>query len=334
MIQVAILGCGTMGRTHAQGYKNIQEVKVVAVCDIREEMGMSIAELLQADYYNQAEELFANASFDVLDICLPTYLHKEYALLAMKRGKHVFCEKPIALSVADAKAMIDCAKECKVYFSVGHVVRFFPPYTQAVSMVDEGKIGIPRLIRTTRNQAFPPWSWENWYQKTEKSGGPEVDLMIHDFDWIIHSFGKVERVFAKNLGENLPDQRHSLCILRLANGAMAHVEGSWALPKGSEFRTTYEIVGTEGQLCYDSTRDAPLKTQISQEHDKPIQYSSPMFGSINPYEAELRAFYDALIQKKPVPVTGEQAMEALEVALAAVKSAQTGESVTIGRSTL
>lgn len=319
-----------MGQTHAQGYRNIEEVKVVAVCDIRKEKGMSIAELLEATYFSQAEELFSQVSFDVLDICLPTYLHKEYALLAMKQGKHVFCEKPIALSLADAKEMIECSKECNVYFSVGHVVRFFPPYQQTISLIDKGKIGIPRLIRTSRNQAFPPWSWEHWYQDTEKSGGPEVDLMIHDFDWIIHHFGRVERVFAKNLGENLPNQKHSLCILRLANGAMAHVEGSWALPKGSEFRTTYEIVGTEGQICYDSTRDAPLRTQVSHDQNGPIHYDSPMYGSMNPYEAELRAFYKALGEGKPVPVTGEQALEALEVALAAVESARTGKSVTLG----
>ncbi len=334
MIQVAILGCGTMGKTHAHAYTNIEEVEVVAVCDIREEKGLPLAKLLGAEYYTQAEDLFAKASFDVLDICLPTYLHKKYALQAMHLGKHVFCEKPIALTIADAKAMIDCAKECNVYFTVGHVVRFFPPYKQAISQVESGKVGIPRLIRTTRNQAFPPWSWENWYQKTEKSGGPEVDLMIHDFDWIIHHFGKVERVFAKNLGESLPDQRHSLCILRLANGAMAHVEGSWALPKGSKFQTTYEIVGTEGQLCYDSTADAPLKTQISDDLPNFIQHHSPMSGSMDPYEAELRAFYQALIHGTPLPVTGEQALEALEVALAAVESARTGQSVTLGRETL
>lgn len=331
MIRVAILGCGTMGRTHTQGYKNIEEVRVVAVCDIREEMGIPIAKELEAEYYNRADELFSQASFDVLDICLPTYLHKEYALLAMRQGKHVFCEKPIALSVEDAQEMIDCSHACNVYFSVGHVVRFFPPYTKATSMVASGDIGIPRLIRTTRNQAFPPWSWENWYQNSEKSGGPEVDLMIHDFDWVLHYFGKVERVYAKNLGETLPGQRHSLCILRLANGAMAHVEGSWAMPKGSEFRTTYEIIGTDGQICYDSTRDAPLKTQVALDQSKPIQYTSPMLGSMNPYEAELRAFYLALMKGDPVPVTGQQALEALEVALAAVESARTGESVTLMR---
>ncbi|MBI9094419.1 MAG: Gfo/Idh/MocA family oxidoreductase [Sphaerochaeta sp.] len=333
MTQVAVLGCGTMGQTHAHAYKNIEDVHVVAVCDIRKEKGIPVSELLEADYYSQAEALFSKASFDVLDICLPTYLHKEYALLAMKQGKHVFCEKPIALSLEDAKEMIDCARQYDVYFSVGHVVRFFPPYRQATSLMEAGKIGIPRLIRTSRNQAFPPWSWEHWYQNTEKSGGPEVDLMIHDFDWIIHYFGKVERVYAKNLGEHLPDQRHCLCILRLANGAMAHVEGSWALPKGSEFRTTYEIVGTEGQLCYDSTHDAPIKTEISNDLSHPVHHENPMYGGMNPYEAELRAFYDTVIHGNPLQVTGEQALEALEVALAAVESARTGESVTLGRAT-
>ena len=327
MVRIALLGCGTMGLTHANGYKNIKEAKVVSVCDIQKTKGKAVADLLEADYFEDSDSLYANSKFDVLDICLPTYLHKQYAIEAMKKGKHVFCEKPIALSVADAKVMVETAKTHKVKFSVGHVVRFFPPYHQAMEMMKSGVLGLPRLVRTTRNQGFPSWSWENWYQNTEKSGGPEVDLVIHDFDWIIHYFGKVERVYAKNLGEKVKGQKHCLCILRLVNGMMAHVEGSWALPKGIEFRTTFEIVGTEGQVSYDSLKDAPIKTQISDENQPHVFYTNPMYGSMNPYEAELRAFIQAVVTDSPLLVTGEEALEALQVALSAVESAKTGKCI-------
>ena len=129
----------------------------------------------------------------------------------MRAGKHVFCEKPVARTAEEAEDMIAVARECGVKFSVGHVLRFFPNYVDAASLCASGRLGTPRLIRTMRNQAFPAWSWEGWYQDYEKSGGPILDLVIHDLDWIMHSFGDVQRVYALSLGGTVPGQEH--CML-------------------------------------------------------------------------------------------------------------------------
>lgn len=325
MVRVALLGCGTMGKTHAQCYRFLQDVKVVAVCDIRTEKAQEIASLLGCDAVFSFEALNLGYTYDVLDICLPTYLHAEYAIAAMNTAKHVFCEKPIALCLEDAERMIQTAKENAVVISIGHVLRFFPQYVQAVRTVEEGRLGTVRLIRTSRNQAFPPWSWEHWYQDTEKSGGPEIDLAIHDYDWILHNFGPVQRVYAKNLSRN--GQMHSLAILRLANGTIAHVEASWALPKGIEFRTTFELIGTEGELCYDSSKDCPLKVQVSDDEKNPISYDNPLNDGANPYCAELKAFFDAVQMGTKPPVSVEEAKQALRLSLAVLESAKTGTVV-------
>jgi len=327
MLRIALLGCGTMGKTHAHAYTSLGEAQVVAVCDIRPENAQALASLLGCEAFASYEAMKEKAEYDVLDVCLPTYLHCRYAIDAMQDGKHVFCEKPIALNLEDADLMVKTAKEYGVTFSVGHVLRFFPQYQAAVAQIKAGRIGTPALLRTTRNQAFPGWSWENWYQDITKSGGPEVDLAIHDYDWLLYNFGSVKRVYAKNLGPEHPKQMHTLAILRFASGAMAHVEASWALPKGIEFRTTFELVGTDGQLCYDSSRDCPLKTQLGSDEEVSLFYDNPLSDEMNPYRAELKAFLQAVEHKTEPVVTAAEAIAALQIALAAKESEQTGKVV-------
>ena len=102
MVKVALLGCGMMGTTHANSYKNISNAKLVAVCDISKEKSDQIASINGSKAYLDFETMMQNEEFDILDVCLPTYMHKDYAVKAMEKGKNVFCEKPIALTVEDA----------------------------------------------------------------------------------------------------------------------------------------------------------------------------------------------------------------------------------------
>ena len=312
MVRIALIGCGTMGRTHCRAYAEITEALVLSDSTKR---------------FTDFSALMEQGEFDVLDICLPTYLHKEYAVQAMRAGKHVFCEKPIALSNEDAQEMLNCARENHVKFSVGQVLRFFPMYRNAAQQVKSGRLGAPRLIRTIRNQAFPQWSWQGWYEDYSKSGGPIVDLAIHDIDWIVGNFGKVKRVYARALMGSTERQDHCVITLRLANGGIAHVEASWAYPRGSVFHTAFEIVGTQAQIEYDSIANASIHCQTFENGVHADIYSSPVEGTLEPYCAELLAFVNSVSQNGPLEVTGEDAAETLRVALAALESAKTGRPV-------
>ncbi|MDO5416582.1 MAG: Gfo/Idh/MocA family oxidoreductase [Lachnospiraceae bacterium] len=329
MVKVALIGCGTMGRTHLAGYKKIENAQVTAVCDLEKEKAEKLVESGETGIYTDFDTMMEQAEFDVLDVCLPTYLHKQYAVKAMEAGKHVFCEKPIALTEEDAREMVETAKRCGVKFSVGHVLRFFPSYKNAAEQFADGRMGIPRLIRTIRNQAFPQWSWEGWYKDYEKSGGPIVDLVIHDFDWIIHNFGSVERVFAKSFNGTIKEQEHCMVILKLKNGAIAHVEGSWAYPAGSAFRMAFEVVGTEGQIEFDNLDSSPVIKQTNVDGIHHLDRYSPVPGKKEPYCAELNEFITCVEQDLPPVVTGEEAIEALRTALAALESSRTGKPVTL-----
>ncbi|MEG2087626.1 MAG: Gfo/Idh/MocA family oxidoreductase [Angelakisella sp.] len=329
MVRIALIGCGTMGRTHAGGYLKLEDAKVVAFCDINVQRAEPLAAKHGSRVFPDFDSLMAYGEFDVLDVCLPTYLHRQYAVAAMRAGKHVFCEKPIALTLADAQEMVATAKECGVKFSVGHVLRFFPAYKNAIAQVEKGRLGVPKLIRTTRNQGFPQWSWENWYQDYSKSGGPIVDLIIHDFDWIVHNFGRVERVFARSFNGKVAGQEHCIALLRLENGAIAHVEGSWAYPQGSTFRMTFEVVGTQAQIAFDSVESSPVVRQTVEDGQHRTAQFSPVRGTLEPYCAELNEFVQAVNHNTPPIVTGEQAIDALRVALAAIESSVTGQPVTL-----
>ena len=329
MVRIALVGCGTMGRTHSSGYQAIENAQPVAFCDLSIDKAQALAAAHGAQVYTDFDKMLSEADFDVLDVCLPTYLHHDYAIAGMRAGKHVFCEKPLARSAQEAEEMLAVAKACGVKFSVGHVLRFFPNYAHAAQLAASGRLGTPRLIRTVRNQAFPAWSWEGWYQDYEKSGGPILDLVIHDIDWILHSFGDVKRVYAMSLNGKAPGQEHCLLVLRLQNGAIAHVEGSWALPKGSAFHTSFEVVGTKAQVEFDSLRDAPVVLETAPQGVHQVAYLSPVLGALEPYTLELQKFVDCVDHDTEPAVTGEEGLKVLRVALAALESSQTGKPVTL-----
>lgn len=331
MLNVAILGAGIMGKVHGNSYLNIENSRVAAVYDIDKEKAEVVAAGHHAKTYADFNEMLAREEIDAVDICLPTYLHKEFALKAMQQKKHVFCEKPIALGIDDAREMVREAEVNRVKFTVGHVVRYFPAYSGAARSIAEGKIGEARLIRTTRTGAYPSRCWKDWYGDHNLSGGSLLDLVIHDFDWIRHNFGEVERVYAKNLQEGDREKRdHCLAVLRLRNGAIAHVEGSWAYPDGSVFGTSFEVIGTKGQIEFDSRDSAPVKKHINGGDTVKIISESPLAGDEEPYTAQLQDFVSCILEDREPCVTAEEAVKALEISLAAIKSSRDGEAVTSG----
>ena len=124
MLKVGLIGCGFMGAMHANCYKNIEGVKLVAFADIRREKADELAKDTSATIYGDGKDLIANADVDIIDICLPTFLHAEYAMLAMEKVKYVFVEKPVALTVAEGKAMLQKSRETGCQVQVGQVIRF------------------------------------------------------------------------------------------------------------------------------------------------------------------------------------------------------------------
>ena len=136
MLKVGLIGCGFMGAMHANCYKNIVGVEVVAFSDIRREKAEELQKGTNAVIYDNALELINNAKVDVIDICLPTFLHAKYAMLAMEKVKYVFVEKPVALTVEEGNLMIEKAKATGAQVQVGQVIRFWDEYVKLKEILE------------------------------------------------------------------------------------------------------------------------------------------------------------------------------------------------------
>ena len=141
MLKVGLIGCGFMGTMHANCYKNIDGVELVAVSDIRRPKAEEIAKGTNVAIYGDGRELIENADVDIIDICLPTYLHAEYALQAMDKVGYVFVEKPVALTVDEGKALLEKSKATGCQVQVGQVIRFWDEYVALKKMIESGIYG-------------------------------------------------------------------------------------------------------------------------------------------------------------------------------------------------
>jgi len=332
-LRICLVGSGNMARTHANHWRKIPEAAVVAIVTKDPD---SISKLpLPADIqrFDNIEDALSSADFNIVDICTPTTTHVGIALTAAASKKHIFVEKPMARTLEDCDKMIEAAKEAGIIMMVGHVVRFFPEFAAAKRAIDSGAVGIPAAIRTSRTAGHPKGGWKNWFADPAQSGGVLLDMAIHDMDWIRWCFGPVERVFAKGLygkEEYAGVLDYGLVTFKMQSGALAHVTGSWA--HIGPFRTTFEVCGDAGMLEHDSARSVPyslaLRTAPGAAPGVAIP-ASPMAADDDPYYKELREFADSIVEGRQPTVTMQDARAAVQLALAALESIETGLPVDI-----
>jgi len=195
MIRVGLVGIGAMGNVHYKAYKNVSDAKVIAVADVRTEMAKEKIGDDDVKLYTSMEEMMASEELDMIDICLPSYMHAEASIKALGMGYHVLCEKPMSISSKETGAMIEAAKKSGKKFMIAHVVRFMKPYEYLKNIVDSGELGKVVHIDMRRGSTIPGNSWENWMQDIEKSGGTPIDLSIHDIDFVQYVFGQPKEVW-------------------------------------------------------------------------------------------------------------------------------------------
>ena len=237
MLKVGLIGCGFMGAMHANCYRNIDGVQVTAVADIRPEKAEALAD--GAAIYGDGLDLIEQADVDIIDICLPTFLHAKYALAAMKKVNYLFVEKPVALTAAEGDALLAAAKETGCQVQVGQVIRFWDEYVALRDIVKSGKYGRLCHANFRRISPRPDWGWNDWLLDSKLSGGAAQDLHIHDIDYVLSVFGEPKTLFSvKNmLGET---NSYVNTLLRYAD-AVVSVEGTWDLPGTHPFEATFRV---------------------------------------------------------------------------------------------
>src|SRR3989344_443903 len=223
MINVAVIGTGNMGKHHVRNYSKLGNVNLVAVCDIDEEKGMNIASKFLCKYYKDYKEMLEKESIDAISIAVPTKFHKEIALYALDKDKHVLLEKPIANNVEDAEEIIKKSEEKKRKFMVGHIERFNPAVVKLKEIIDQGKLGKVISIIARRVGPFPP---------RMEGSNVIIDLAVHDIDVINYLLNK-KPVSVSSYGNSaLSSSNNEDCaeiLLRYAD-VTGFIQVNWVTP--------------------------------------------------------------------------------------------------------
>ena len=311
-----------MAATHVAGWKESgdQVSHILAKGSTR---ASSLAADLGAEVSDSYEELLA--SVDVVDICSPTDTHLGYIETAAAAGVSVVCEKPLGRTAEEAYKAVAVCEAAGVLLLVAHVVRFFPEYAAARDRVLAGDLGDVATVRLDRSTYFPVGDG-SWFSDQKRSGGVVLDLMIHDVDYARWIAGDVDRVYARR-AQPMGSGGHVLATLRHAGGALSHVQGSWAFPKGS-FRTSLEVAGSEGLLTLHATE--PFTSLVPESGDVSEVPQPPTTLSESPYVTQMRHFSAVLHGLAEPIVSANDAAAAVEVCEAILRSITTGQAVTLG----
>jgi len=326
-VRVAVVGAGFMGERHARIYAGLPDVELVAVCDVRDGAARELGARTGARAYTDYGELLRRDDIDAVSVCTPDGLHREPCELAIRAGRHVLVEKPIATTAADAEAIAAAAAKAGVVLLVGHCLRFDPRYDQARQAVERGELGAIQTIYTRR---------ANTVAAQDRLGGRcplPLFLGVHDYDvmrWLAAS--EVERVTAeskwgmlKDLG--FPVEDANCALLRFASGALGVAELSWILPRGFPAAGDHrlDVVGSAGALAI-ATLDTGLRRADGQRAVLIDTASGPSVqghpGGM--FYFELRHFVDCVRGRATPAITPHDAVKALRIALAVERAAATG----------
>ncbi|GIW81307.1 MAG: oxidoreductase [Gemmatales bacterium] len=340
MTRIGIVGIGFMGMIHYLAAQKLSGAKVVAICSrdpkkldgdwrgIRGNFGPpgTMMDLGEIKKYRDINDLLADPDIDLIDVCNPTHKHPETALAALKAGKHVLVEKSIALDPKDADAMLEAADKAGRLLMVAHVLPFFPEFAHAAELIRSGQYGKLVAAHFIRVISKPDWSAE--IADVSKTGGPAVDLHIHDTHFIGLVCGVPQKVFASGIMENGAVQYLTTHYLYGKDGPCVTCSSGAVAQKGREFIHGYEIYLEKATLAYDSSHK-PLTVYTSDGKAEQPKIE----GSGDPTAAftlELQAAVDSIAKGKAHDyLSGKLARDALVMCHKECQSVQTGSTVEI-----
>jgi len=330
MVKLGILGMGYIGRIHFEAAQKVPEAQVLAVATRRPAELPNACRDLQV--YARAEEMFHDDRLDAVLICLPTYLHEDAVIAAAEAGRHILCEKPMALDAASAERMLKAVQGNGRILMVAQVLRFWPQYACIKQLVDSGELGAIRSITAHRLAKYAPWA--DWFRDPAKSGGCLLDLQVHDIDFIHWLLGHPSSVYTVGIKSAAGSWDHVHTTLNYP-GAQATVEASYLMPEGWPFTTGIHIVGTKGALEYTFRVGANI-----QERDQASHYfrvckndgttREPEASTEDAFVAQLRYFVKCVAENQPPRVCPpEETCQIMQVMTASRQSAECGKIISL-----
>jgi myo-inositol 2-dehydrogenase/D-chiro-inositol 1-dehydrogenase len=320
-LSFGIIGAGRIGRVHAETLAfRLPEAQIAAITDVNLEAARGLAARCSIPRVAaSAAEIFADDTIDAVLICTSTDTHADLIVQAAKAGKHIFCEKPVSLSLEKIDSSLAAVDKAGVKLQVGFNRRFDSNFIRVRQAVAAGEIGAPNLLHiVSRDPAPPPLTY------LRPSGGLFLDMMIHDFDMARYLLGdEVEEVYTAAAAidpgfAKEDDFDTAVVVLRFKSGAIGTIDNSRKATFGYDQRV--EILGSKGKIA--SENRYPNQVVVSGEKsvytDLPLNFFMQRYTES--FALELELFTKAVLEDKPTPVTGADSRVPVVMALAARKS--------------
>ena len=342
-IGVGIIGAGGIARgVHIPGYQKLSNVKVVAVSDPVEGARNGAASQFGIENaYEDFREMLKRDDVQVISVTTPNFLHAEATIAALEAGKHVLCEKPLAMNATEGAAMVEAAKRTGNKLMCGYHFRFTPAIQCLKRFAESGAFGDMYYARTQalRRRGIPGWGL--FISKEKNGGGPLIDIGVHMLDSTMHVLGfprpvavsgQTYQKFGKRkdvLGlmgqwdyKNFTVEDFAVAQIRFDNGSTLTLETSFVANMEENDKMTFQIFGDKGGCQFN-----PLK--MFSEQNKTLLDITPAYlpGNVQPHHAQIASFIDSVVNDKPVYTPGEQALQITQIIDAIYKSSEEGREV-------
>ncbi|HHV62662.1 MAG TPA: Gfo/Idh/MocA family oxidoreductase [Firmicutes bacterium] len=348
MIRWGVIGAGGIAdrRTIPEGITKASGAKLVAVMDVNEARVREVSRKYgDVPYYTKEEDLLKNPEVDAVYIATPTHLHHKHVTAAAEAGKHVLCEKPMAMTLSECEQMIEACERNKVKLALGFMMRFHSYHKKIKEMIDQGMMGQLVLGRAQLTCWYPPIPGA-WRQVPELGGGGSLaDMGSHCIDLLEMFMGNVVEVsgFTGTITHGYPVEDSALVMLKFESGAHAVVDNNFNIPDAAS-RNVLELYGTKGSIIAEGTIGqssegraiARLETaekgyEAAQKRtgETLVEEEIKVEPVVNIYKAQIEQFMKS-IEEDSVPLnSGERGMRNLKIVQAAYESARTGRKIRI-----
>ena len=333
--QIGIVGCGRIARNHVDAIANIPPFVLAGVCDVVESRARDAGELAGVPWFGSFSKMLDSVALDVVAICTPSGLHPQHGVMAAQAGKHVICEKPMAISLTTADQLVQACDDNAVHLFVVKQNRLNPPIQLLKRALDKGRFGrlymANSTVRWTRPQEY--YDQAPWRGTWEFDGGAFMNQASHYVDLIQWLVGPVESVMAKTatLGRRIEAEDSGLAILKFRNGALGSIEVTMlTYPKNLEGSIT--ILGESGTVKIGGTAVNRVETWQFAEYDdddKAIETSNYTPASVygSGHEGYYRNVLEVLEGRAQPDTDGRAGRKSLELILGIYESAKTGREV-------
>jgi len=330
MIRFGVIGLGFMGRTHLASVAAHEGAEVAAVHDVEPDRlageltpGGGNIDTAAGPWdpsdvrrCENLDEILEDRGIDAVVIATPSFLHANLACAALSAGKHVFCEKPMALTVADCDRMLAAADAAGRQLMIGHCIRFWGEYAEAARIARSGQYGPVRTLTLTRYGAIPSFGARNWFHDPAKSGSAVLDLHIHDVDYALFALGKPAAVRARGVPGPAGGTHHVVADYDYgSDGPVVSAEGAW-LPGRVPFHMEFRMAFEAATIVYKLGATAPCGLLYVEGKAEPVALPTS-----NAYAAEMDHFIACVTAGKPSTIAPPaSSRDSVAVAIAEIES--------------